>query len=126
MWLPLRSPFRIPLLGITPQFLDLFFCQLFSADELIRRFADQNEFVQLRLNRCRVPICECWRMKIIRNVATVVPGCHQLPCVAIIEDRSGYLPNRSCETGHLDEEKATDEALTEIAKTAVNQEAEAV
>ena len=56
MWLPLRSPFPIPLLGITPQFLDLFFRQLFSADELIRRFADQNQFVQLRLNRCRVPI----------------------------------------------------------------------
>ena len=68
------------LLGITPQFLDLFFGQLFSPDELIRRFADQDQFVQLRLNRCRVPICECWRMKIIRNVATVVPvlitSCH--------------------------------------------------
>ena len=56
MWLPLRSPFPIPLLSITPQFLDLFFGQLFSTDELIRRFADQNQFVQLRLNRCRVPI----------------------------------------------------------------------
>ena len=43
MWLPRRSPFPIPpLLGITPQFLDLFFGQLFSSDELIRRFAHQN------------------------------------------------------------------------------------